>query len=90
VNRALRAATMGALLLSPVALTACSAGQVAQTATQMRDKVGGTAMVGDITIRDARLAYPTNGEYAAGADARLIVVVSNDGKLDAYGVTRIW
>src|SRR3712207_9405987 len=40
VNRALRAATMGVLLLSPVALTACSAGQVPQTATQNRDKVG--------------------------------------------------
>src|SRR4051812_47064345 len=28
VNRALRAATLGVLLFSPVALTACSAGQV--------------------------------------------------------------
>src|SRR5688500_6382196 len=40
VNRALRAATMGVLLLPPVALSACSAGQVTQTATQERDKVG--------------------------------------------------
>jgi copper(I)-binding protein len=82
VNRALRAAAMGALLLSPVALSACSAGQVAQTATQERDKVGGTAMAGDLTIREARLAYPTNGEYAAGSDPRLIVAISNSGQED--------
>ena len=43
MNRALRAATMGVLLLSPVALSACSAGQVTQTATQERDKVGAMA-----------------------------------------------
>ncbi len=82
MNRALRAAALGVLLLSPVALSACSAGQVAQTATQVRDKVGGTAMVGDLTIRDARVAYPTNGVYAAGTDAPLLVSVSNTGLED--------
>ena len=51
MNRALRAATMGVLLLSPVALSACSAGQVTQTATQERDKTGAQAQVGDITVR---------------------------------------
>ncbi len=82
MNRALRAAAMGVLLLSPVALTACSAGQVAQTAEQERDRVGGTAQAGDITVREARLAYPTNGEYAAGSNPRLIVAVSNNGPED--------
>ena len=82
MNRALRAAAMGVLLLSPVALSACSAGQVAQTATQVRDKVGGTAMAGDITVREAQLAYPTGGEYAAGDDAELVVVVSNSSEQD--------
>lgn len=82
MNRALRAAAMGVLLLSPVALSACSAGQVAQTATQVRDKVGGTATVGDITVRDARLAYPTDGEYASGDDAELLVALSNTGSQD--------
>lgn len=77
MNRALRAAAMGVLLLSPVALSACSAGQVAQTAAQQRDKVGGQAQVGDITVREAQLAYPTGGQYARGSDARLIVAVVN-------------
>ena len=82
MNRALRAAAMGVLLLSPVALSACSAGQIAQTAEQDRDKLGGFAKVGEITVRDARLAYPTNGEYAAGSDARLEVAISNSGPED--------
>ncbi|GAB3357835.1 copper chaperone PCu(A)C [Modestobacter lapidis] len=82
MNRALRAAAMSVLLLSPVALTACSAGQVAQTAEQDRDQSGGTATVGDLTIRDAQLAYPPSGEHAAGSDPRLIVAVSNTGQED--------
>ncbi|HEV7726459.1 MAG: uncharacterized protein JWQ26_1730 [Modestobacter sp.] len=82
MNRALRAAAMGVLLLTPVALSACSAGQVAQTAEQNRDKVGGMAAVGDIAIRNARLAYPVSGEYQEGGDARLVVAIANGGQTD--------
>ncbi|MGY1621235.1 hypothetical protein ACI789_03435 [Geodermatophilus sp. SYSU D00965] len=77
MNRALRAATMGALLLSPIALTACSAGQVSQTATQNRDKVGPEAQAGDITLRQVLLEYPTEGRYAAGDDASLSMTIVN-------------
>jgi copper(I)-binding protein len=77
VNRALRAATMGALLLSPIALTACSAGQVAQTATQNRDKVGPEAAVGDITLRQITLAYPQDGLYEEGENAELQMAIVN-------------
>jgi len=79
VNRALRAATMGVLLLSPIALSACSAGQVTQTATQQRDKTGAMAQVGHITLREAQLAYPTGGTYEAGDDAELMVAIVNEG-----------
>jgi copper(I)-binding protein len=83
VNRALRAATMGVLLLSPVALTACSAGQVPQTATQNRDKVGPEAAVGDITLRAIQLAYPQDGLYTAGDDAELeMAIVNSDTEAD--------
>lgn len=82
MNRALRAAAMGALLFSPVALSACSAGQVAQTAEQIRDTYGGQANAGDIAIRQAHLAYPVNGEYREGGDARLIVAIANEGRAD--------
>jgi copper(I)-binding protein len=77
VNRALRAATMGVLLLSPVALTACSAGQVTQTATQERDKTGGMAQVGGISIRAASLEDPRGGAYEAGDDAELRLAIVN-------------
>ena len=67
VNRALRAATMGVLLLSPVALSACSAGQVTQTATQERDKTGGQAQVGDLTLRAGRSSLPPRRRLRAAA-----------------------
>jgi copper(I)-binding protein len=74
---------MGVLLLSPVALTACSAGQVPQTATQNRDKVGPEAAVGDITLRAIQLAYPLDGLYTAGDDAELtMAIVNSDTEAD--------
>ena len=80
--RALRAATIGVLLVSPVALSACSAGQVTQTATQDRDKTGSMAEVGDLTLREISLAYPNGGAYRAGGDAELQMAIANDGEQD--------
>ena len=80
MNRALRAATAGVLLLSPAVLSACSAGQVTQTATQERDKVGAMAQVGDITVRAAEFENPREGSYEAGDDAELRMVVVNGGE----------
>jgi copper(I)-binding protein len=82
VNRALRAATMGVLLLSPVALGACSAGQVTQTATQERDKSGAQAQVGDITLREGQLVSPRGGSYDRGDDAELQLAIVNGGTED--------
>ena len=79
MNRALRAATMGVLLLSPVVLSACSAGQVTQTATQQRDKTGAQAQVGDISIREGQLEAPRSGGYERGDDAELQVALVNGG-----------
>jgi copper(I)-binding protein len=80
VNRALRAATMGALLLSPIALAACSGGQVTQTATQDRDKSGPMADVGNITLRSVVLEPPPGGGYEAGDDAELTAAIVNSAK----------
>lgn len=79
MNRTLRAAIVGVALFSPVALSACSAGQVAQTATQVRDKVGAMAQVGDITLRQVNLAYPRGGSYDAGDDVELTMALVNTG-----------
>jgi copper(I)-binding protein len=77
VNRALRAATMSVLLLSPLALSACSAGQVTQTASQNRDKVGDSVRVGAITVRAVELEYPRGDQYDAGDDAPLRMAIVN-------------
>jgi copper(I)-binding protein len=82
VNRALRAATIGVLLLSPAALSACSAGQVTQTATQERDKTGAQAQVGDISVRQGELLSPSGGSYESGDDAELQVALINGGAED--------
>jgi copper(I)-binding protein len=82
VNRALRAATMGVLVLSPVALTACGAGQVTQTAGQQRDKVGAMAVVGQINLRAVEFAFPRGGVYEDGDDADLRMAVINQSRED--------
>jgi copper(I)-binding protein len=79
VNRALRAATTVVLLVSPVALSACSAGQVTQTATQERDKVGAMGQVGDLTVRQVEFLSPRGGAYEQGDDAELQLAVVNSG-----------
>jgi copper(I)-binding protein len=80
VNRALRAATTVVLLVSPVALSACSAGQVTQTATQERDKVGAMAQVGNLTIRAVQFANPGENGYERGDDADLLLAVVSGGE----------
>jgi copper(I)-binding protein len=82
VNRALRAATMGVLLLSPLALSACSAGQITQTAGQDRDKVGAMAEVGQIKLRAVELAAPRGGLYDDGDDVELNLSIVNESQED--------
>lgn len=82
MNRALRAATVGVLLFSPLALSACSAGQVNQTASQVRDKTGPEAVVGALLLRQVQLAYPTAGSYSPGDDAELHMTIVNTGTDD--------
>lgn len=79
MKRALRAAIVGVALFSPVALSACSAGQVAQTATQERDQTGSMAQVGDLVLRQVQLVNPRGGSYDAGDDAELRLTVVNTG-----------
>jgi copper(I)-binding protein len=81
VNRAPRAAALGVLLLSPLALGACSAGQVAQTATQEQN-LGNQADVGDLHLRAVELPYPIGGVYPAGGSARLLAAVASDSAED--------
>lgn len=79
MNRALRAATVGVLFLTPVVLTACGAGQVNQTSTQVRDKTGPSAQLGDLSLREVLLDYPDTGSYAKGDSAQLRMSIANSG-----------
>ena len=88
MNRALRAATIGVLLLGPVTLSACSAGQVNQTALQVRDKVGTSVSVGNLVLRQVQLEYPKSGRYASGDDAVLNMAIVNES-LQADTLTSI-
>jgi copper(I)-binding protein len=63
-------------------LSACSAGQVTQTATQERDKTGAQAQVGDITLREGQLLSPSGGGYESGDDAELQLAIINSGTED--------
>jgi hypothetical protein len=60
-------------------LGACSAGQVTQTQSQVRDKTGAQAQVGDLLIRQAQLVSPRSGSYERGDDAGLQVALVNTG-----------
>lgn len=82
MNRALRAATTVALLVSPLALAACSAGQVTQTATQERDRVGAMGQVGELTIRQVEFLPTDEGFYESGDDAELQIAVVNTSEED--------
>ena len=88
MNRALRAAAMGGLLLAPVALSACSAGQVTQTNTQEQN-LGNSADVGPLNLRALQLPYPTGGFYPSGTDARLLgaVVSTSDADDTLVGIS---
>lgn len=79
MNRALRAAALGVLLFSPIALSACSSGQVSQTVEQNRDKTGPMGSVGPIELRQVQVAYPRTGTYQQGDDAALQMSIINTG-----------
>jgi hypothetical protein len=62
-------------------LTGCGAGQITQTDTEQAAINGANATVGPMAIRNAELAPPSNsqGTYAPGSTARLIVTIVNTG-----------
>ncbi|MGY1836337.1 hypothetical protein ACI79P_14660 [Blastococcus sp. SYSU DS0510] len=82
MGRTLRKVVLALFLSSTMLVSACSAGQVTQTATQQRDKTGGFGTVGDVTIRAAKLAYPPEGIYRPGDQAELSMAIVNSGQED--------
>jgi hypothetical protein len=73
----LPAAALG--LAGVLGVTGCSAGQVTQTDSVQPGVNGNTAQVGDIALRDVRLAYPEDGSYEVGDNVPLLLTIVNDG-----------
>ena len=78
----MRSAAVVLLLLSPMALSGCSAGQVTQTATQARDKTGGYGQVEDIQVRAVQLVHPSGGVYEVGDQVEVTMAIVNSGRVD--------
>lgn len=73
----LPAAALG--LVGVLGVTGCSAGQVTQTDSIEPAVNGNTGQVGDISLRDVRVAYPEDGSYEPGDEVALQLTIVNDG-----------
>ncbi|KWX23313.1 lipoprotein lpqE [Mycolicibacterium wolinskyi] len=66
-------------LAAAVALTACGAGQVSQTATQEPAVNGVNAQAGQVSLRNVHLRAPQEGDYVEpGSAVELLFVAVND------------
>ena len=66
-------------LAASAALAGCSAGQVAQTATQQAAVNGTAATVGEVTLRNIHLRVAQNTDYVQpGSETELLFVASNE------------
>jgi hypothetical protein len=77
-------------LATAASLSGCSAGQVAQTATQEAAVNGTAATVGDITLRNVHLRAPQQSDYVQpGSEVELLFVASNESPDSADKLTSI-
>lgn len=77
-------------LAAAAALSGCSAGQLAQTATQQAAVNGTAAMVGNVTLRNVHLRAPQTADYVApGSEVELLFVAANESPDTADKLTSI-
>jgi copper(I)-binding protein len=81
-RRVLAPAGLALFAAMTLAVSGCAAGQYSQTADQVAAIDGANGTVGDITVLNARLAPTEREDYPAGANARVLLYISNNG-LDA-------
>lgn len=87
-----RVATIAALVAGgALVLSACSAGQISQTAEQVSAVNGNSADQGEISLRNVHIAYPNGEEYtnSKGGKAALAFVAINNSPDTADKVTSI-
>ncbi|MFD4180602.1 hypothetical protein [Rhodococcus sp. NPDC058514] len=87
-----RVATAVALAAAAaISLSACSAGQITQTATQVAAVNGNYANQGDISLRNVHIVYPDSEEYSIepGGKAALKFTAVNNSEVKADRLTKI-
>ncbi|MGC0362183.1 copper(I)-binding protein [Rhodococcus sp. 27YEA15] len=74
-----------------IALSACSSGQVSQTAVQQAAVNGNTANVGELALRNVHIAYPSSEEYSIepGGNAVLAFTIVNESNETTDKLIRI-
>ncbi|MBY6678606.1 hypothetical protein HQ305_14160 [Rhodococcus sp. BP-149] len=90
--RPARVATGVALALGTViSLSACSAGQISQTATQVAAVNGNGADQGTVSLRNVHVAYPSSDEFVLepGGRAELIFTAINTSETTPDRITGI-
>ena len=76
-------AAVAALAAAGVTLLAgCQTGQQAQTAEEIPTIDGTFARVGSLALRDVKIEYPESGSWPQGSDARLQLIIVNEGGND--------
>ena len=76
-HRGGRAVLIGLPLIAVLAVAGCGAGQITETMEQQANVDGVNGSVGSIDLRNVTLAYPENGVYEKGAEARVEAVIVN-------------
>lgn len=66
------------IIVSLLAATGCSAGQVAQTATQVITQEGANAERGGVAVRGALIPTPLRGAYKTGEQAPLYLAIATE------------
>jgi len=87
-----RVATAVALAAAAaISLSACSAGQISQTATQTAAVNGNYANQGDISLRNVHIVYPNSEEYslAPGGTVALAFTAINENPAQAERLSKI-
>lgn len=87
-----RVATAVALAAAAaLSLSACSAGQITQTATQVAAVNGNYANQGDISLRNVHIVYPDSEEYTleAGGTVALAFTAVNESTHETDRLTKI-
>jgi hypothetical protein len=68
---------VGLPLIATLAIAGCGAGQITETMEQTTNIDGVNASVGTIDLRNVSLAYPDDGIYRKGSEARVEAVIVN-------------